>query len=386
MERIIIIHYHEIALKGKNREFFENMLVSNIKRSLSGESYGDVQRRFGRIVVFLKNDSNEDSIRKKIKKVFGIANFSFGFLSSIDLSVMQNDIWEKIKDKTPKTFRVTIQRSNKHFPKKSPEIAREVGGFLHDQFQGRVAVDLENPELNVFCEIGDKNSFFYIEKEKGYSGLPVFTAGKVVSLVSSGFDSPVASWKMARRGAEVIYVHFHSYPYTKKASYDNVKELVKVLKAYTISSKVYFVPFAEIQKEISFKAKSSYRVILYRRYMIRIAEMIAKKEGAKALVTGDSLSQVASQTLENMSVISEAATMPVLRPLVGENKEDTIDMAKEIGTYDISAQPYEDCCSLFMPDRPETRGKLEEVLNMEEELHLRELMDKAFNEAEVLEI
>jgi thiamine biosynthesis protein ThiI len=384
-ERLVVIHYHEIALKGNNRDFFESVLVDNLKKSINKKDFKSVERRYGRVLVFLTDNTDESSIREKIKNVFGVANFSFGYQSSRDIEVLKNAIWEKIKDKSPKSFRVTAKRSDKNFPSTSQKIAEEIGGFLFEKFKN-IKVDLKNPDLNCYVEIGDKNSFFYFKKEKGYSGLPVGTAGRVLSLISSGFDSPIASWKMMRRGCKVLYVHFFSYPYTTKASYENVKEIVKKLDRFQFGSKIFFVPFADIQKEISIKSPSSQRVILYRRIMLRIAEILAKREGIKALITGDSVGQVASQTLDNIFVISEAVNMPILRPLVGDNKNDIIDKASEIGTYELSAQPYEDCCSLFVPGSPETHGKLDEILKIEKELNIDKMIEGSISKTEIVKI
>src|SRR3989344_9283728 len=266
MNKVVVIHYHEIALKGGNRDFFERKLVENLKKILSQDDYDKVRNQYGRVLVFLKDSADERGIKEKIKKVFGVANFAFGSETALDLDILKENIWTSIKDKNPVSFRVTVQRSNKTFPKTSQEIGKEIGGFLYNKFGGKVKVDLENPELNCFIEIADKSSFFYFNKEKGYAGLPVGTAGKVVSLISSGFDSPVASWKMMRRGCKVVFIHFHSYPYTKKESYDNVKEIVKILNEYQFGSKLYMAPLADIQKEISIKAPSKDRIILYRRF------------------------------------------------------------------------------------------------------------------------
>ncbi len=383
-KEVAIIHYHEIALKGKNRDFFENVLLQNIKKSLEEQDYLKVERRHGRIVVFLNFEADKQRVRSKLKKVFGIANFSFGFASALDFELLKKDIWNELKGKDiPETFRVTAKRSNKNFPKNSQEIAVELGSFLFEKFEGKAKVNLKNFKLNCFCEVGEKNIYFYFKKEKGYAGLPVGTAGRVMSLISAGFDSPVASWKMMRRGAKVVYIHFHSYPYTTKASSENVKALIKKLDEYQFGSKVYFVPFVDIQKEISAKCPSSQRVILYRRFMLRIAEKLAEKEEIKALVTGDSLGQVASQTLDNIFVIAESVKMPILRPLIGENKNDIIDLASEINTHDISAQPYEDCCSLFLPTSPETHGKIDMILQLEKKLNVEDMIKKAISEVEI---
>jgi len=383
--RLVIVHYHEVALKGNNRDFFESVLVDNLKKSINKKDFKSIERRYGRILVFLTGDADEFSVREKIKNVFGVANFSFGYQNSRDIEVLKDTIWEKIKTTNPKSFRVTAKRSDKSFPSTSQKIAENIGAFLFGKFKD-VKVDLKNPELNCYIEIGEKSSFFYFKKEKAYSGLPVGTAGRVLSLISSGFDSPIASWKMMRRGCKVVYIHFFSYPYTTKASYENVKEIVRKLDRFQFGSKIFFVPFADIQKEISIKSPSSQRVILYRRIMLRIAETLAKRERIKALVTGDSVGQVASQTLDNIFAISDAVNIPILRPLVGDNKNDIIDRASEVGTYELSAQPYEDCCSLFVPGSPETHGKLKVIYKLEEDLDIDKMIEDSISKTEIVKI
>jgi len=384
-EKLVVVHYHEVALKGNNRDFFEIVLVDNLKKSINKKDLKSVERRYGRVLVFLSDGADKDRVREKIRNVFGVANFSFAYQCSRNLEILKNAIWEKVKDKNPNSFRVTVKRSDKSFPSTSQKIAADIGAFLFKKFKN-VKVDLKRPDLNCYVEIGEKNSFFYFKKEKAYSGLPVGTAGRVLSLISSGFDSPVASWKMMRRGCKVVYIHFFSYPYTTKASYENVKALVKKLNDFQFGSKIFFVPFADIQKEISMKSPSSQRVILYRRVMLKIAEILAKREGIKALVTGDSVGQVASQTLDNIFTISEAVKIPILRPLIGDNKNDTIDKALEIGTYELSAQPYEDCCSLFVPGSPETHGKLDEILEIEKGLNIDKMLEDSISKTEIVKI
>ncbi len=386
MEKIAIIHYHEIALKGKNRDFFEFALIKNLKKSLTEKNYEKIERLYGRVVVFLKDGFAKDEVSERIKNVFGVANFSFGYFGSLNLKELADQIFDHLPNKNPVSFRVTAKRSDKSYPKNSQQISAELGSFLIEKFEKKTKVDLKNPELNCFVEILSKETIFYFHKQKAYGGLPVGTSGKVVSLLSSGFDSPVASWKMMRRGAKVVFVHFHSYPYTKKTSYENVKKITSELNKYQFESKVYFVPFSEIQKEISTKCDSSQRVILYRRFMMRIAEKIAQDERAKALVAGDSLAQVASQTLDNIFVISEAVKIPILRPLIGENKEDIIELSKKIGTYEFSSQPYEDCCSLFLPKFPETHANLAKIVEMEKKLDILSMVSGAINKMEIWEI
>ena len=385
MKKHLLIHYHEISLKGRNRPFFERALLKNIKLSIPESAIVRADILFGRIVVGLKDEADEKLIRENAWRVFGVANFSFAFALPSDFEELAEQTLEILKNKDFKTFRVTAKRSDKNYPLTSQEINEKLGALIVKKLEKKV--DLERPDLNCFVEVVGDTAFLYFEKEKGPGGLPVGTAGKVLSLLSSGFDSPVASWQLMRRGCRVDFIHFHSYPQTSKESQENVWEIVKVLNQYQFSSKLFLIPFLDIQKEISVKSENArYRVVLYRRFMMRIAQKIAEKEESGALVTGDSLGQVASQTLENIGVISQAATLPIFRPLIGTNKEDIIDLSKQIGTYEISSRPYDDCCSLFLPEHPETRAKLEVILEIEKKLDADKLISEAIKKEEVLTV
>jgi len=384
MKKHLLIHYHEISLKGRNRPFFERALLKNIKMSVPESAITRADILFGRIVVGLKGEADEKLIKESVRRVFGVANFSFAFALPSDFDKLAEQAPAILKDKNFKTFRVTAKRSDKNYPLTSQEINEKLGALIVEKLGKKV--NLEKPELNCFVEVVGDAAFLYFEKEKGLGGLPVGTAGKVLSLLSSGFDSPVASWQLMRRGCRVDFIHFHSYPQTSKESQENVWEIVKILNQYQFSSKLFLIPFLDIQKEISVKSEDvSQRVVLYRRFMMRIAEQIARKENHGALVTGDSLGQVASQTLENIGVISQAIIIPIFRPLIGANKEDIINIARQIGTYEISARPYDDCCSLFLPEYPETRAKLEVILEIEKKLDEDKLISEAVGGMEVVE-
>lgn len=396
MQEIIIIHYHEIALKGQNRSFFEDVLLRNIKLSLNSEKISGILKLFDRIIIKLNSESNKGSIREKLRKVFGIAYFAEGWEGSYDLDILSQEIWSVVKDKIFNSFRVTTKRSDKLFKYNSGDIDKILGSYLWNKIVEdgkKPKVDLKNYDLNVVVEITSKRIFFYLAqstsessgKIKGLGGFPPGTSGKLVSLISGGFDSPVASWKMMRRGANVVFAHFHSYPSTSLASKENVKELIRVLTEYQFYSKAYFVPFLDIQKAIMLNCDPDYGVILYRRFMMCLADEVAKKENAKALVTGDSLGQVASQTLENIVAVSRAVDLPILRPLIGENKEDIIELSERIGTFGISSQSQEDCCSLFVPKHPKTRARLEDVEMMEKKLDVDGLIRDALDRAEIEE-
>lgn len=376
MQKVLLIHYHEMSLKGANRPFFERILQDNIKKALPKDAYASCEICYGRIMVRLAEHADEETVCAQIRTVCGIANFSFASLLSYDFSLLSEEVLGVLASKEFATFRVTARRADKQFPLNSKEINEQLGALIVVRLGKRV--NLEKPDVNCHIEIVGKHIFLYFEKEKGCGGLPAGSGGKVLSLISSGFDSPVASWKMIRRGCEVTFIHFHSYPYTSQASQENVREIVRAITKFQYHSTVFFVPFLEIQKTITAaNIPEGLRVVLYRRFMMRIAEWVATHEECKALVTGDSLGQVASQTLENIVVISAAVTMPILRPLVGENKEDIIITATAIGTAAISAQPYEDCCSLFLPEHPETRANIKEVERAEAQVKIEAMVNDA---------
>jgi len=381
MSKLVIVHYSEIGLKGKNRSFFERKLIDNIKRALRGTGYARVRRISGRLLVELDENANLNEIQVRLPKVFGVAYFSLAHETQQDIAAIQGDALSLIQGRSFNTLKVETKRSNKDFPLTSPDINAQVGGYLLKHTGGRA--DLTHPDLTCFIEIVEKYAYIYTDKQKGAGGLPVGVSGRVVALLSGGIDSPVASFMMMKRGARVIYVHFYSYPYTDKASLEKVKTLVEILNAYQYHSLVYLVPFVDIQKEIVAKTPTDFRVILYRRMMIRIAEAIASQERAQALVTGESLGQVASQTLANLRVISESAELPILRPLIGWDKQEIIDLAEQIGTFQTSALPYNDCCSLFVPKHPATRASLEHVKEAEENLDLDGLVKQAVEGVEV---
>lgn len=417
MEKFFIIHYSEIALKKGNRNFFENKLILHIKQVLTGDSFSFLKRISGRLILKLNDGSNPESIKEKLKKVFGIAYFCEAYSSSQNIEVLKKDILKLMKKEIARhserseesqclfkkirrsfipinfkiqddsfgvTFKIETQRSNKNYPLNSPEINGKLGEYVLENLKG-IKVKLENPDLTCFIEIVENYAFIYFEKIKGAGGLPQGTSGKIVSLISSGFDSPVASYFLMRRGAEIVFCHFESTPQTSTASIENVKKLVRKLTEYQLKSKLYLIPFLEIQKEIIRNCKLDLAVILYRRMMVRIACEIVKKEAARALLTGDNLGQVASQTLENIEVINQAAEFPIFRPLIGFDKEEITNFAKKISTYEISSAPYEDCCSLFVPRHPETRTKLEKVEEEEKKIEVKRIVSEVLKKAKIEE-
>jgi thiamine biosynthesis protein ThiI len=399
----ILIHYGEIALKGGNREFFEKKLIANIRKSL-GFKHAAVKNFYGRILAEIGEGADFEFLENKLKKVFGIANFSFcksfncpgirtrGLREPIglpkpksqaaeQLDEIKNAVWEFVKNKNFKSFKISAKRGDKLFPVDSQQINQIIGAFVREKTKAKV--DLENPDLTCFIEIGGGKMFIYDKKIKGAGGMPAGVAGKLVSLISSGFDSPVASYLMAKRGAQIVFVHYHSYPQTSLASRENIEELVKILSEYQAGSKIYFVNILKIQKQIMMGAPEKFRVVLYRRAMVKIANEIAKKENALGLVTGDSLGQVASQTLENLNTVSRISELPIYRPLIGFDKEEIIDLSKKIGFYEISSQPYDDCCSLFVPKHPATKSDIETIEKIEGGLKLGKLLSEATKRNEI---
>jgi tRNA uracil 4-sulfurtransferase len=370
---LIIIHYAEIGTKGKNRPWFEKLLMENMKQQLKGLSYQGIKRIFGRILILGPALKEREEFIARLSKVFGISSFSFALSVPQTMKGITKGVGTLVVGHLASTFRVVTKRSQKQFPKTSPEINKEVGQYLTDTC-GKT-IDYVDAEATVFLEIVEKYAFVYVEKFPGPGGLPVGASGKMVVLLSGGIDSPVAAWYMMKRGCQPVYVHFHSHPYTNVASQDKVKKLVRVLQEYAPQTKLYFVPFINIQKQIMTHTDKQYRVILYRRYMMRIAEKISRKENAPVMVTGENLAQVASQTSKNLAAIEEAISLPVLRPLIGFDKQDIIEQAKHIGTYDISIEPHEDCCSLFIPKHPATKSDVKTLEIMEKKIDNSLIMD-----------
>ncbi len=378
-----IIHYSEIALKGKNRRYFENLLLSNIKKSLKDIRPIKLFLINGRIILDFP-DNQEGLIKNKLKKICGIRYFGLGFKVKKNLGIINRTILKFIKNKKFKSFKIDANRVFKEDILTSIEVNKKVGAYIKEKTNKEV--DLEDPDLTCFIELLKDEALIYFEKIDGVGGLPTSSAGKIAILISGGIDSPVAAYKLIKRGAKLIFIHFHSYPSTSKASQEKVISLIKILNEYQLESKIYMVPFLEVQKYLIKNIPKKYLIIFYRRFMLKIAEKIAKKEKCLALATGDSLGQVASQTLENIFVISEITEMPIFRPLIGDDKEDIINLAKEIGTFQISILPHEDCCVFYVPEHPETRANLNDVLKIEKSLKIKSLLSKAVKNAKIFYI
>lgn len=382
LPRTAIIHVDEISLKGENRPFFERILLENIQRVLPPNVYLDIEKRHGTTVVWLVDDFDEEAVKTSLTKVFGIANFSFAYAVPSSFQELEKAIITLLKEKTFSTFRVSARRADKNFPFTSQEINERLGKIIIEEFGAKVSLDQQ--DLNCHIEIARGKIFVYFEKHQGYGGLPVGVSGPLLSLISSGIDSPVSSWKMMRRGAHITFIHFHSYPSTSQAALDDVKEIVKILSTWQEKTKLFMVPLLSIQQKIiTVLPDPAYRVILYRRFMMRIAQKIALQEKICALVTGDSLGQVASQTIENITAVSQSVTIPILRPLIGENKKDITVLARQISTYDVSSQSHEDCCSLFVPQHPSTKTNIEEIIRDEEKLDCDGLIATAITNTKI---
>ncbi|HET7216882.1 MAG TPA: tRNA uracil 4-sulfurtransferase ThiI [Vicinamibacterales bacterium] len=371
----VIVHYQEIALKGRNRPWFVSRLVRNIREATSDVGVTAVRPLMGRIEVVLADGADWTAVRDRLRKVFGAGNFARAGRAALDVDAIAAEILRDLGPDNPRSFRVSARRADKRFPLTSPQIEREVGGRIKEARGWHV--DLSHPELTIHVEALTNEAFYFFGKDAGAGGLPVGSSGRVVSLLSGGIDSPVASWRMIRRGCRALFVHFHSYPILSRASQEKARELVRLLTEYQFRSRLFLVPFGEIQQQVVLTVGPPLRVVIYRRLMMRIADAIARRHGAGALVTGEVVGQVASQTLENMAVINDVATRPVLRPLVGMDKEEITAEAQRLGTYPISIIPDQDCCTLFTPKHPATRARLTDVERAEESLAIAEIVERA---------
>ncbi len=375
-ERVCLVGYHEIGLKGRNRSVFERRLRDNLDAALVGMPAQKAIRRAGRIEVPLTDFSAVDSVSRRIAQIPGVAYVAPAIKIGQDPDEMQQAALEMLRSAPPwETFRVSTKRSNTDHPENSMEINQRVGAYLLEHAGGKV--DLSSPDVTVGITVSQSSTYIFASKIAGAGGLPVGTAGKVISLLSAGIDSPVATWRIIRRGATAVGVHFSGRPYASADSERLVVDIGETLALTGGLGRIYIVAFGELQKEISLHCPPDLRVIMYRRLMIKVAERIARTERAKALVTGESLGQVASQTLENMAAVDEAATLMVLRPLAGSDKQEIIKEAKAIETYELSISAHEDCCTLFMPRTPETHARLRAVLDAWSVLDVDRMVDDA---------
>jgi len=386
--RCVIVHYHELALKGHNRDYFEQCLIRNIRTSLKDTRIRRVENLHSRIRIWLPPEANREVVRDRLKRVCGIANFSLGRviplqLSNPDLEALATAAIEEIDARSFSTFRITARRADKRLTLTSMDIEKALGAAVCDRTGKKVS--LKNPDLTIHVELLSRDAFCSAEKIEGPGGMPVGVSGKVACLTSGGIDSPVAVYRMVKRGCVAVFVHFSGRPLVSRASEDKVRDLVQTLTAYQYDSRLYVIPFGEIQREIVVNTPAPFRVVLYRRMMVRIAEELARKEQCWALVTGDSLGQVASQTPQNLCAIEDAAELPILRPLIGMDKREIVDEAKRLGTYETSIEQDQDCCKLFVPPHPSTKTRIDDMRKIERILDVVALVKQGLEKAELIE-
>ena len=381
MQTHVIVKTHELVLKGGNRPWFMRCLVDNIRQATRGTGVQKVWQ--GRLLVglTLREESDWPLVCERVRDCFGVAKFFKAHKLPQDLDKVKEVLPSLLTDRSFESFRITANRADKRFPTTSEEINRDLGRFVQDLTGSRV--DLTHPDLNIYLDVLPGEILLYFQEVRGHGGLPVGVSGLVTTMLSGGIDSPVAAWQMMKRGCRAHFVHFHSYPLVDTSSIEKAGELVQHLTRHQFRSSLSLVPLGEIQKQIIVATPPSYRVILYRRFMMRITEALARDRGAKAIITGESCGQVSSQTLDNMAVIDQVAGMPVLRPLVGYNKDEIVNVARSIGTFPISIQPDQDCCTLFVPRHPETHADLGTVQKLESLLPVDDLVRRALEGTQV---
>lgn len=383
--RCAIVHYHELALKGRNRDFFERRLVRNIQLSLKDLGGKRVESLRSRIRVVLPSSASDAIVTERLARVFGIANFSLAHAVPLDLAhpnldALSEAVCQLLASRSFSTFRVTAKRADKRLTLTSMDVERAVGKAVCERLGKNV--NLTEPDLTVFIELLSKEVYYSADKITGPGGMPVGVSGTVACLISGGIDSPVAAYRMMKRGCRAVFVHFSGRPLVSRASEDKVRELVQTLTPYQHQSTLYVIPFGEIQREVVAHAPAPFRIVLYRRLMVRIAEELARREDCWGLVTGDSLGQVASQTPANLTVIQEAAELPILRPLIGMDKVEITDQAERIGTFTTSIEPDQDCCSLFTPPHPSTKTRLDDIRKIERAFDIGALVKQGVEKAE----
>ena len=394
MTASILAHYSELALKGKNRPWFIRRLVRNLHTALAGLGVKEIRTPMGRIEIVLNKEATADEVRERMSRVFGLANYSMATRVPLDFDGMANAIVAMLPPREGiASFRVRVRRADQDFPTPSPDLARDLGSRV---WHARGwTVDLDHADLVIHVEIIPGAAFCYMGRqpgapatrtlrggvEPGPGGLPTGTAGRVVALLSGGIDSPVAAWRMMRRGCQVTLVHFHSVPFLSNTSQDKARRLAEVLTTYQLRTRLYQIAFGELQRQITLSVPGDLRVVVYRRMMLRIADRIARHVRARALVTGDVIGQVASQTLDNMAVIDTASQLTIFRPLVGMDKDEITIQAQRLGTYEISVLPDQDTCTLFTPRHPETHARRFDVERLEAALPIKDMVDAAMASA-----
>ncbi len=380
----IVVHYQEIALKGKNRPWFLGRLVRNLRAAVADLDVRAVRNLMGRIEIVLGPTADREQVGDRIRKTFGVANFSYAGRTALDLDVLAARILADLGDRQCRTLQ-GVGAPRRQTVSADVAAGRARGRRPHQGGARGWKVNLGKPELTIHVELLTDEAFYFFGKERGPGGLPTGTAGRVACLLSGGIDSPVAAHRMMKRGCAVTFVHFHSYPILSRASQDKARELAGLLTSWQLRSRLYMVAFGEIQQQVVLAVPGPMRVVVYRRLMLRIAERLARTRGAQALITGDVVGQVASQTLENLAVVGSVATLPLFRPLIGMDKDEITAEAIRLGTYPISIIPDQDCCTLFTPRNPQTKARLHDIEVAEQALPIDELVDRAVAEAIVEE-
>lgn len=371
----VVAHYGELALKGRNRPWFIHLLVRTIRALLADLGVSRVRSLVGRIVITVDREEDWPEIAARLARLPGIGNFSHAVHVAPDLDAMTARVVEGVAGRSARSFRIKARRADKRFPIPSPDLERHIGRRVQDVTGW--PVDLSNPDLVIRIEVLITDAYVSFGREVGTGGLPVGSGGRVLTLLSGGIDSPVAAWRIIRRGCRSHFVHFHSYPILSRQSQDKARELVRLLTRYQMRSRLFLVPFGPVQQQIVISIPAALRVIVYRRMMLRIAEALAREHRAHALVTGDAVGQVASQTIDNLAVVGSVATLPLLRPLIGMDKEEITADAQRIGTYETSILPDQDCCTLFTPRFPTTGASLAEVDAAEQQIDVAALVREA---------
>lgn len=376
----IVARYHEIALKRGNRGQFVTQLANNVARMLRGTGVKRGINGPGRLIIPLADVEQWPIVRERLRHVFGITSFLLCQRSERSMEVLARDVIAALGDRPVGSFAIRTKRSDKHFPLTSPEICRQLGSAVQQHTRARV--DLEHPETEIFVEMLDRHAFFSLEKVDAPAGLPLGASGRVLTLLSGGIDSPVAAYRMLRRGCSMEFIHFHGAPYQGRESQQKARELVETLCQWQPDTRLHCVAFGDLQRTIVTHAQRRYRVVLYRRLMVRVACALAARIGAAAIVTGESLGQVASQTLTNLGTIEAASPLPILRPLLGMDKQEIINQAERLGTLAISNQPDDDCCQLFVPRHPSTAMRADEAERAEAGLDIDALVATALSRIE----
>ena len=388
MYNILIVKYGEIGVKGKNRYIFENKLIKNVKNILKPIGKFNVYKEYGRIYVDLDGYDYEEVI-EEVRKVFGIVGVCPAVRAEKDYNLLKELALKMLEEKIEqgyKSFKVDSRRGDKDFKLTSQEMSLDIGGYLVSQVKDKIAVDVRNPEVKIHCELRQNHVMVYSDTISGYGGLPLGTNGRAMSLLSGGIDSPVASWMVAKRGMELECIHFHSYPFTSEKSQEKVRDLAQILAKYCGRVRLHKVNMLEIQKAIGLNCKDEEMTIISRRFMMRIAERVAESRHCDALVTGESIGQVASQTIQGLTCTNASVKMPVFRPLIAMDKTEIIEVAQKIGTFETSILPEEDCCTVFSPKKPVTKPKLDRIEKSENKLDVEKLIQDAIDNIEVEDI